>query len=100
MSTYKERESQAKSVYEQGLEKVKNTPAPKGQKFAVGSRVRVADDLGPHMSHFTSGVNATVQYTYAHAYWGDDVKSYSLLIDGKGSSAWYEERQLTAIDKD
>lgn len=95
---YQERKALAESIYSQGLDNVKNKTEPKGQKFPCGSRVRIADDLGPCMSHFTSGVEATVKYVYAHAYGGDNVKSYCLDIDGEGSSAWYEEWQLTAID--
>jgi hypothetical protein len=49
------------------------------------------------MAHFQSGVNATVKNTYAHAYGGDDVKSYCLDIDDYGEVSWYEEHQLTAI---
>lgn len=94
---YQERKAQASAIYSQGLNNVKNKPEPKGQKFPCGSRVRIADDLGHSMSHFTSGVEATVKYVYAHAYGGDDIKSYCLDIDGVGSSAWYEECQLTAI---
>ena len=96
---YKERESQAKSYYEQGMKKVASFPEPEGQKFPNGSRVRISDDLGPSMSHFKSGANATVCYTYAHAYGGADVKSYTLDIDDYGSSAWYHEHQLTAINE-
>jgi hypothetical protein len=94
MMSYEEREAQANIIYQNGLNRVKNTPAPKGQKFPVGARVRIADNLGKYMSHFPSGKLATVEYTYAHAYGGNDVKSYSLLIDGMGSHAWYEEWQL------
>ena len=49
------------------------------------------------MSHFRSGVLATVKYTYAHAYGGDDVTSYCLDIDDYGKVSWYEEHQLTKI---
>ncbi len=97
MATYKERQTQAKVIYEQGLEKVRSTPNPEGQKFPAGSRVRIEDDLGRSMSHFPSGTDATVEYTHAHAYGGSDVKLYSLLIDGRGSCAWYHEHQLKAI---
>lgn len=88
----------AQEFHARGMDKVATTPEPKGQKFPCGSRVRIADDLGEGMSHFTGGVNATVQYTYAHAYGGNDVKSYSLDIDGKGSVSWYHEHQLTKIE--
>ena len=98
MLDYETRAAQAHGIHQQGLKKVASTPDPDGQKFPSGSRVRIADDLGAGMGHFKSGADATVQYTYAHAYGGDDVKSYSLSIDDYGSSAWYYEHQLTQID--
>ena len=89
--------AEAQSYHALCMERMKSKPEPEGQKFPVGTRVRIADDLGKSMAHFPSGMNATVEYTYAHAYGGDDVKSYSLIIDGRGSSAWYCEHQLTEI---
>jgi hypothetical protein len=94
---YETRSAQAKAMHETGLGRVKNNPEPAGQKFPCGSRVHIADDLGPHMSHFESGMDATVKYVYAHAYGGDDVTSYCLDIDGVGEVSWYEEDQLTEI---
>ncbi len=88
----------SQTLYERGLKQVRDTPEPKGQKFPAGARVKIADDLGETMVGFVSGKMATVEYTYAHAFGGDDVKSYSLNIDGVGSSAWYYEHQLTLID--
>lgn len=84
-----------RNPYEEGMKRVAATEPPLAQKFPVGSRVRIASDLGPHMRHFTSGSSATVLHTYAHAYGGSDVKSYALDIDGQGFSAWYQEHQLT-----
>ena len=89
--------AEANSYVAACLKRMESKPEPEGQKFPIGTRVRIADDLGPTMSHFPSGVNATVQYVYAHAYGGSDVRSYCLNIDGRGSSAWYYERQLTEI---
>lgn len=97
MSDYETRLGQAKAYYQAGLEKVKTTPEPAGQKFAKGTRVQIVEDLGIGMSHFPSGVGAIVAYTYAHAYGGDNIDSYSLIVDDYGSSAWYKEWQLTAI---
>jgi hypothetical protein len=99
MSSYKERLESAKRRYKQGLLNVKNNPEPKGQKFQIGSRVHICKDLGGTMSHFESDCNATVKYTHAHAYGGDDIKSYCLDIDGIGRASWYEEWQLTSIDE-
>lgn len=99
MLDYKTRFAQANAIYAAGLKKVETTPMPEGQKYPIGSRVRIADDLGPSMSHFTSGVGATVLYTYAHAYGGNNVDSYCLDIDGHGRVAWYYERQLTLIEE-
>lgn len=95
---YEERHAQAQGIYKAGLERVATTSPPEGQKYAPGTRVRIADDLGPSMSHFKSGKNATVKYTYAHAYGGSNTKSYCLDIDGCGESSWYYEHQLTPID--
>jgi hypothetical protein len=89
--------SEATAFHSAGMERVKTTPEPKGQKFPNGSRVRIADDLGQSMSHFERGVEATVEFVYDHAFGGGDVKSYSLNVDGHGSIAWYYEHQLTAI---
>jgi hypothetical protein len=97
MELYNVRFRAAQEIYAMGLDLVKTTPEPVGQKFKCGQRVRIADDLGKSMSHFKSGVNATVQYTYAHAYGGSDIDSYSLDVDGRGECAWYKEHQLTAI---
>ena len=96
-NAYEERHAQAHGIYAAGLERVKKSPPPKGQKYPPGTRVRIADDLGSTMEHFESGKNATVQYTYAHAFGGEDVKSYCLDIDGSGEASWYYESQLTPI---
>lgn len=99
MKSYGERLNVATGIYKQGLSNVKNDPEPEGQKFPNGSRVHICKDLGGCMSHFTSDCNATVKYTYAHAYGGNDIKSYCLDIDGVGEVSWYEEWQLTATNE-
>jgi len=90
--------AQATAMYNKGQDNIKNKAEPEGQKFPNGSRVHIASDLGASMSHFESDCDATVVNTYAHAYGGDDVKSYCLDIDGHGEVSWYEEHQLTQID--
>lgn len=70
------------------------------QKFKEYSLVKIADNLGPHMSHFTSGVEAVVLYTYASKYGGSDNESYGLYLKDSGETAWYYENQLTLIDED
>lgn len=91
----------AQSIYEAGLERVKETLPPKNQKFLPKTFVKIIDKLPECMSHFTSGVYAQVEYTYSHAYGGGDVKSYSLLVRKTNktwsSSAWYKENQLTQV---
>ena len=92
-------EKAKRNPYQEGLDRVATTPMPEEQKFPIGARVKIADDLGPQMSHFPGkGKSATVEYAYAHAY-GGSAKSYSLNIDGEGSAAWYEESQLTLIEE-
>ena len=93
---YETRLAQAQGIHAAGLKKVATTPEPDGQKFPNGSRVRIGK-MPPYMSHFQGDCDATVLYTYAHAYGGCDVKSYCLDIDGHGEVSWYEEWQLTAI---
>lgn len=96
--TYEERLSDAQGVYAEGQRRLKTIPEPEGQKFHIGQRVHVAEDLGSMMRHFPAGVNATVIGTYAHQYGGTDVKSYTLDIDDHGKVSWYREHQLTAIE--
>lgn len=89
------------SIYEQGLLKVKTTPEPEGQKFLNGTFVKIKDNLGPTMGHFPAGLYAKVEYTYAHAYGGDNIESYSLLVRFSermwSSVAWYHEWQLDEV---
>ena len=92
---YEQRFAEASAYYAAGLRRVATDPTPHGQKYAPGTRVRIADDLGPCMSHFPSGMMATVRYVYAHAYGGNDVTSYCLDVDGHDEISWYEEHQLS-----
>jgi hypothetical protein len=94
------RQDEAKSYVAGCLERMKTKPEPEGQKFPIGTRVRIADDLGKSMDHFPGkGCLATVKHTYAHAFGGgdDDAKEYCLDIDDHGEVSWYEEHQLTEI---
>jgi hypothetical protein len=74
------------------------------QKFLIGSRVKIADAMPRSMSHFTKGVEAIVNGTYAQKYHGRNYSDYSLGIikDGKiyNFSAWYPENLLTLVDDD
>ncbi len=90
---------EAKAVYQKGMENVKNNPPPKGQKFMQGDRVFI--NIGPndHMTYFPNHKKATVEYTYAHAYGGNDITSYCLDVDGEGSIAWFDEHQLTKLER-
>ena len=97
MLNYKERLNAAESIYKQGLKNVKNNPVPKEQKYLPGERVRIKSNLGSTMSHFPSGRLATVKYTYAQAYWGNDVKSYCLDVDDIGEVSWYPENRIRRI---
>ena len=95
--SYAEREKQAKEIYNLGMEMVKTTPEPEGQKYPKGTRVKISDTLPPYMQFFERGKNATVLYTHAHAYGGNDVKDYCIDIDGSGPVSWYNEDQLTPL---
>jgi hypothetical protein len=96
----------AKNYYQQGLERVKETPYPKGQKYPPGTRVWITKNMPKWMSHFTRGCWGTVRYTYAHAYpihadinseeYKHDITQYCIDIDNHGEHAWYYECQLTS----
>lgn len=94
------REAQARSTYQQGLRRVETEPVPEGQKYPPGTRVYV-DVKDRSMSHFRTKCYATVEYTYAHAYyWSpNDVNSYRILFDDGSSSAWYNEYDLTLAEE-
>lgn len=85
------------AAYAQAMDNVATQPEPNGQKYPIGTRVRITSDLGVPMSHFPMGVGATVAYTYAHAFGGRDAETYCLDVDGYGRVSWYFEHQLTKI---
>lgn len=70
----------------------------KKQKFNRGDIVRIADNLGPYMSHFESGIDAIVCGSYSDKFGGTDTDSYTVYIKGSGETSWYHEEQLTLID--
>lgn len=88
---------EAKVYSAAGRQRAKENPAPPQQKFPTGTRVRIADDLGPMMRHFPAGKNATVVASYAQQFGGDNFQSYTVDIDGEGEVSWYEEHQLAPI---
>lgn len=61
-------------------------------KFRYGDLVRVADDLGPSMEHFTKGCNAIVVEAQ-----GAEIPQYGLFLENRCESWWYYETQLTFI---
>lgn len=69
------------------------------QKYKKGDHVRVAKELGSMMSHFNADCEAIIIGSYKDQYGGDDTKSYTIHIKGHGEVSWYEEDQLTLIEK-
>lgn len=70
------------------------------QLFHCGDHIKVADDLGPSMSHFKSGVEAIVIGSFTDQCGGErDDHSYTIHIKGHGRVSWYYENQLTLIEK-
>lgn len=70
---------------------------PEGQKYPSFTRVRVADDLGPYMSHFRKGEEATVYATYKQQYGGGNIHEYDLVFDDGTRCSWYHEWQLSPV---
>lgn len=80
-------------IHKRSVERIKNTPVPKGQKFLPSERVWVK----------SKKKWATVVATFAHAYgntthqFGDKaVDDYILNFDDVGEEAWYHESDLEA----
>jgi len=69
------------------------------QKFQRGDLVKIVDKLPEYMSHFISGADAIVMYSYADKYGGTDAPEYCLLIKNKGQCSWYDEENLILIEK-
>ncbi len=97
------KQERAMARYEAGLIRVKETSPPEGQKFLPGEFVTILKNLPSCMSHFESGIPAMVEHTHSHAYHGDDIDYYSLLIRSNYSKkwisvSWYEENQLEKIE--
>ena len=90
---YENRLAQAKEYHAQGLNRVATTPAPSNQKYPIGTRVRI----NRKARHFFNNKKASILYTYAHAYGGNDTKNYCIDIDGFGQVSWYGEDELTPI---
>jgi hypothetical protein len=65
--------------------------------FRCSDHVRIADDLGYSMSHFTKGCEAIVQYSYFDCFGHGSKTEYCVLLKGSGSCSWYREDQLTLI---
>lgn len=80
----------ADAIYNLGMLRVKNTLPPERQKFPIGSFV-YTKEKSP----------AKVEYTYSHAFGGDNIASYCLKIkfrDGLWASvSWFQEKDLVQI---
>lgn len=79
------------------LENIRPIDVLKKQKFPIGTKVRIKDELPSSKAHFPKGVEAYILYTYAYAYGYSserDFRTYALDIDGKGKTAWYDESEL------
>ncbi len=68
------------------------------QKFAKGDLIQIAKDLGPCMRHFTADCRGIVVGTYAQQYGGNNIKAYTIYLEGHGEVSWYEEHQLTLLE--
>lgn len=78
------------------------------QKFHKGDLVRIADDLGPHMTHFNAGCEAIVlgslEDQCVDGYGVDEdedalAPEYEVFIKGVGPVSWYDEDQLSLVQK-
>ena len=87
----------AKAAYERPLD---STETPPGQRFAIGTRVRLKSDWG---WLYKAGDTLMVDYSYRQKYgWmcngGGSVTSYS-CTGARGSAAWFEEADLEPVSE-
>ena len=75
-------------------ERVSRLKEPIGQKYHIGELVKIKIELPKSKFHFPSGKLGVVRYTYAHAYGGENVKSYCLNVLGIGEVSWYDEEDI------
>ena len=69
-------------------------------KFVKYDHVQIVKDLGDDMSHFISDIDAIViESDFIHSDVNVYTNVYSLYVNGYGEAAWYDEDQLTLIDK-
>ena len=95
MTHAQDRLKHAQRIHAAGLNNVATTPEPEGQKFHKDERVVVFGH-----PHVRDGTQATVMYTYAHAFPDFDaaaVKTYSLDVDHYGHMSWFAEDQLAYV---
>lgn len=69
------------------------------QKFHRYDHVQIAKDLGESMSHFEKNTDAVVIGSCRDQYGHGATDNYTLYVNGCGELSWYEEWQLTLIDK-
>lgn len=86
---------------QQYIGNIANLQIPPAQKFKPGTIVKIADVMPKYMRHFSAGVYAIVEYTYAQRYGGNTVDQYALIVRELPKhwsySAWYDEEQLTQV---
>jgi hypothetical protein len=72
------------------------------QKFKYGDLVKITNDIDNYMSHFPSGCEAIVLYSYSDKFGGSgyNKKQYCLYLEDCGEVSWYDEHQLTLIESD
>lgn len=51
----KQHAAEVSAIYAEGLKRAKANRSNKKQKFQIGDRIRIADDLGASMEHFPKG---------------------------------------------
>ena len=69
------------------------------QKFKAGAKVLVQVEGTGWERHLEEGRPATVLYSYGEKYGGGDFSEYSLDFSGDGQMSWFDEKDLTEVEK-
>lgn len=76
------------------------------QKFPIGAKIKVADELNRQMSHFPKGFNGIVVCSYSQDCGREGMEDmYRLIVlndydEPIGRFGWYPEEYLTLISED
>ena len=69
------------------------------QKYRKGDLVHIISKMPSSKSHFDCDKDAIIIGSYADQFGGNDIKSYTIFIEDRGETSWYDEDELIFKEK-